>query len=75
MAEIAVLGAGLGGTLATYELLSIMDPSDRLTAIGQGRAYHFVPSNPWVAVGWRRRGEIEVDLGDVMSRKRIDHLP
>ena len=51
MSEIVVLGAGLGGTLVTYELLAQLRPEDRLTLIGQDARYHFVPSNPWVAVG------------------------
>lgn len=71
MADIVVLGAGLGGTIMAYELLPMIGPSDRLAVIGQDSKYHFVPSNPWVAVGWRDREEIEIDLKDVMARKRI----
>lgn len=74
MAEIVVLGAGLGGTLMAYELVPQLRPEDRLTVIGQGPAYHFVPSNPWVAVGWRQRPDIEVDLGAVMAKKHIRFL-
>jgi sulfide:quinone oxidoreductase len=75
MADIVVLGAGLGGTLMAYELSTAMRPGDRLTLIGQGPRYHFVPSNPWVAVGWRERSDIEIDLNEVMARKRINYLP
>ena len=39
--------------------------------ISQGPVYHFVPSNPWVAIGWRKRGDIEIDLADIMKRKGI----
>ncbi len=74
MADIVVLGAGLGGTLMAYELLGVVGPSDRLTVIGQGPRYHFVPSNPWVAIGWREREEVEIDLTEVMARKRINYL-
>jgi sulfide:quinone oxidoreductase len=74
MANIVVLGAGLGGTLMAYELLPMLGPGDRLTVIGQGPTYHFVPSNPWVAVGWRERDEVEIDLTEVMARKRIRYL-
>lgn len=74
MAHVAVLGAGLGGTLMAYELLPQLGQNDRLTVIGQGPAYHFVPSNPWVAVGWRERDEIEINIADVMARKRIRYL-
>jgi len=74
MAEIVVLGAGLGGTLMAYELADQLRPEDRLTVIGQGSTYHFVPSNPWVAVGWRGRDDIEIDLSKVMQKKRIRFL-
>ena len=75
MADIVVTGAGLGGTLAAYELVPILGPGDRLCVIGQGATYHFVPSNPWVAVGWRKRADVEVDLAGVMARKRITYVP
>jgi sulfide:quinone oxidoreductase len=74
MAEVVVLGAGLSGTLMAYELLPKLRKEDRLTVIGQGPRYHFVPSNPWVAVGWRDKQDIEIDLVDVMRRKGIRHL-
>jgi sulfide:quinone oxidoreductase len=75
MADVVVLGAGLGGTLVAFELAPQLRASDTLTLIGQSNRYHFVPSNPWVAVGWRDRPDIEVDLEKVMQRKRIRLLP
>jgi sulfide:quinone oxidoreductase len=33
-----------------------------------------VPSNPWVAVGWRQRTDIEADLSGIMRRKGIRYL-
>jgi sulfide:quinone oxidoreductase len=74
MAELVILGAGLSGTLMAYEVAPTLRPGDRLTVISQGPRYHFVPSNPWVAVGWRERRDIEVDLGQVMQRKGIRFL-
>jgi sulfide:quinone oxidoreductase len=74
MAEVLVLGAGLSGTIMAYELVPQLRREDRLTVIGQGPRYHFVPSNPWVAIGWRQRADIEVDLPDVMKRKGIRYL-
>jgi sulfide:quinone oxidoreductase len=71
MADIVVLGAGLGGTIMAYELLPTLRPDDTLTIIGQDARYHFVPSNPWVAVGWRKREDVEIDLKPVMARKGI----
>lgn len=74
MAEVVVLGAGLSGTLMAYELIPQLRQEDRLTVVGQGSRYHFVPSNPWVAIGWREREDIEVDLEDVMRRRGIRYL-
>jgi sulfide:quinone oxidoreductase len=71
MAEVIVIGAGLSGTLMAYELLPQLRKDDRLTVVSQGPVYHFVPSNPWVAIGWRKRSDIEIDLVDVMKRKGI----
>ncbi|BAM90285.1 sulfide-quinone reductase [Bradyrhizobium oligotrophicum S58] len=71
MADVVVIGAGLSGSLMAYEMLPQLRKEDRVTVISQGSSYHFVPSNPWVAVGWRKRDEIEIDLVDVMQRKGI----
>jgi sulfide:quinone oxidoreductase len=71
MAEIVVLGAGLSGTLMAFELGGQLRPGDRVTLIGQSEAYQFVPSNPWVAIGWRKRKDIEVHLAAVTTRKNI----
>ena len=71
MSEVVVIGAGLSGTLMAYELLPQLRKGDRLTVVSQGPVYHFVPSNPWVAIGWRKRGDIEIDLAEIMRRKGI----
>ncbi|MCX5494457.1 FAD-dependent oxidoreductase [Kaistia dalseonensis] len=74
MADIVVLGAGLGGTIMAYELIDQLGPDDRLTLIGQEARFHFVPSNPWVAIGWREREQIEIDLAPVLARRNVRFL-
>jgi sulfide:quinone oxidoreductase len=75
MAHIVVLGAGLGGVIMAYEMKDQMRPEDRLTVVNRGTSYSFVPSNPWVAVGWRERDDIEVDLEPVFARRKIAFKP
>jgi len=75
MSHIVVLGAGLGGTIMAYEMKEKLRPQDRLTVVNQGGTYSFVPSNPWVAVGWRKRDDIAVDLGPVFARRGIGFRP
>jgi sulfide:quinone oxidoreductase len=74
MAEIVILGAGLGGTLMAYEMSEQLRKDDHITVVGNSSIYQFYPSNPWVAVGWRQRKEIEVDLTKIMERKKISFI-
>lgn len=72
MAHVVVMGAGLGGSIMAYELREQLRPEDKITVVTKEPKYHFVPSNPWIAVGWREREDITVDLAPVMARKGID---
>jgi len=74
MANIVVIGAGLSGVLMAYELVPQAGRDDTVILIGQGDTYHFVPSNPWVAVGWRDRSDIEIKLPEIMQRKGIEYI-
>lgn len=71
MAHIVVLGAGLGGSIMAYELRDQVRPEDQITVITKDPTYHFVPSNPWIAVGWRKRDDITIDLAPTMAKKGI----
>ena len=62
MAHVVVLGAGLGGAIMAYELKEQLRKEDTVTVVTKDPKYHFVPSNPWIAVGWRKRDDITVDL-------------
>lgn len=75
MAHVVVLGAGLGGAIMAYELRDQLRKEDRITVVTKDPQYHFVPSNPWIAVGWRDREEISIDLAPTMARKDIDFIP
>ncbi len=71
MPKIVVLGAGLGGVVAAYEIRETLKKSADIMVVSKGPIFHFTPSNPWVAVGWRRRDAIEVDLPAAMARRGI----
>jgi sulfide:quinone oxidoreductase len=75
MAHIVVLGAGLGGSIMAYELADQIGKGDKITVVTKDPKYHFVPSNPWIAVGWRERADISVDLSATMAKKGIDFVP
>ncbi|MCX8115794.1 MAG: NAD(P)/FAD-dependent oxidoreductase [Burkholderiaceae bacterium] len=71
MAHIVVMGAGLGGLPMAYEMKELLGKDDRITVVGLGDTYHFVPSNPWVAVHWRKRKDIEFPIAPYLAKKGI----
>jgi sulfide:quinone oxidoreductase len=75
MAHIVVLGAGLGGMPMAFEMRELARREDKVTVVSNSPRFHFVPSNPWVAVNWRTRQDIELDLGAALKRKGIDFVP
>jgi sulfide:quinone oxidoreductase len=72
---IAILGAGLGGSIAAFEIKQVVGARAQVTVINQGGSFYFVPSNPWVAVRWRDRAAIEVKLAPVMAKRGIAFSP
>lgn len=75
MAHVVVLGAGLGGTIMAYELRDALGADHRVSVVNKGTKFSFVPSNPWIAVGWRDREDVEVDLTEVFARRDIAFFP
>ena len=73
--HVVILGAGLGGTVAAFEIKDALGYAADVTVVNQGSTFHFVPSNPWVAVRWRKRDAIEVQLEPVYRKRDIRLLP
>jgi len=74
MAHIVVLGAGTGGMPAAYEMKAAVGKKHEVTVINEKEDFQFVPSNPWVAVGWRERKEISIPLEKYLKKKNINFI-
>ena len=74
MAHIVIIGAGLGGMTMAYDMRHHARKEDKITVVSNNPKFHFVPSNPWVAVNWRKREEIELDAGTYLNRRNIDFI-
>jgi sulfide:quinone oxidoreductase len=59
---------------AAYELRERLDRAHRITVINAVDYFQFVPSNPWVAVGWRDREAITLPIRPALQRKGIDFI-
>lgn len=71
MAHIVIMGAGIGGVPAAYELRELLAKEHRITVVNTTDYFQFVPSNPWLAVGWREREQITLPIAPYLERKGI----
>ena len=74
MAHVVVLGAGTGGMPAAYELKAKLGSTHRVTVVNASESFQFVPSNPWVGVGWRKRADITFPIGPALKNKDIEFI-
>jgi len=72
MADIVIIGAGLGGMPMAFEMRELAGKDDRVIVVSDKDYFHFVPSNPWVAVDWRKRQDIVIDLKQPLQKKNIE---
>ena len=75
MAKIIIMGAGLGGMPAAYDMRELLPPEHQITVVSAVDYFQFVPSNPWVAVGWRKRDDIVLKIAPLLERKGIAFVP
>ncbi|MAF99901.1 MAG: pyridine nucleotide-disulfide oxidoreductase [Acidiferrobacteraceae bacterium] len=71
MAHTVIIGAGTGGLPAAYDIKKSMGRGHEVTVISNTPLFNFVPSNPWVAVGWRDRQDVTFELEKYLARKNI----
>jgi sulfide:quinone oxidoreductase len=71
MSHVVVLGAGIGGMPAAYELRKRLGRMHEVTLVGASEHFQFTPSNPWVAVGWRKPDQVTVAIRPHVEKKGI----
>ncbi len=74
MAHIVIMGAGIGGMPAAYEMREQLGPEHQITVVSAVDYFQFTPSNPWVAVGWRDRDAITLKIAPLLEKKNINFI-
>lgn len=75
MAHIVIMGAGIGGVAAAIEVREGLGKQHQVTVVSNLENFQFTPSNPWLAVQWRKPDELKVPLAPVFKRKNIGFIP
>lgn len=75
MRRIIVMGAGIAGMSAAYELRDKLPSDTEIIVFGDGPKFSFTPSNPWLAVGWREADQITLNAGEHLEKKSIRFVP
>ena len=71
MAHVVILGAGTGGMPCAYEMREALSREHQVTVINASEKFQFVPSNPWLAVGWRKPDDISFPIRPYLEKKNI----
>ncbi len=74
MAKIAVIGGSFGGLTAAFELKRLLGKKAEVTVISAMDKFVFVPSLPWVSMGWRKAEDISLPLKGMLKRKGISFI-
>ncbi|PCI37799.1 MAG: pyridine nucleotide-disulfide oxidoreductase [Rhodospirillaceae bacterium] len=74
MAHIVVLGSGIGGVPMALETKQLLKNGEEITVISNTETFQFVPSNPWLMVGWRKTKDIVIDLPPIFKKKKINFI-
>lgn len=71
MSTIVILGGGIGGISAAFELKDALGDKHDIVLVSDQDNFEFTPSNPWVAVKWRKPEAIRLDLRELMPKHGI----
>ncbi|MEI7866573.1 MAG: FAD/NAD(P)-binding oxidoreductase [Candidatus Methylumidiphilus sp.] len=74
MAKIVIIGAGIGGIPMAFEMKESARKEDEIVVVADTPTFHFVPSNPWVAVNWRKPSDLKIELVPVFKKKKITFI-
>jgi sulfide:quinone oxidoreductase len=71
VSHVVVIGAGTGGVPAAYEIKALLGKKHDVTLVNATSRFQFVPSNPWIAVGWRTADDVSLELAKHLGKKGV----
>lgn len=74
VAKIIVLGGSFGGLTAALELKRLLGAKAEITLMSDDDRFVFMPSLPWLIMGWRRAEEITLKVSAILKPKGINFI-
>lgn len=74
MAKIVVLGGSFGGLTAALEVKRLLGGVAEVTVVSDDDRFVFLPSLPWLIMGWRRPEQISLKVSDILRPKGISFV-
>lgn len=74
MAKIVVLGSSFGGLTAAFELKRLLGKDSDVTVVSDDDRFVFLPSLPWLIMGWRRPDDITLSVSSILRPKGIQFV-
>lgn len=71
MVRIVIVGGSFGGLTTALQLKRKLKKRHRITVISADDQFVFIPSLPWLALGWRNPRDITIDLKDYLPARDI----
>ena len=71
MVKIVVLGGSFGGLTAALELKRLLGLKAEVTVVSEENRFIFLPSLPWLIMGWRRPADITLQVADILAPRGI----
>ncbi len=74
MTRIVVLGGSFGGLTAALELRRLLGKEADVTVISDDDKFTFMPSLPWLIMGWRAPEDITLGVDGILRPKGISFI-
>jgi sulfide:quinone oxidoreductase len=71
MSKIVVLGGSFGGLTAAFELKRLLGKKADVTVVSDDERFVFLPSLPWLIMGWRKPEDITLKVSEILNPKGI----
>ena len=74
MSRIVVLGGSFGGLTAAFELKRLLGKKADVTVVSDDDRFVFLPSLPWLIMGWRKPEDITLKVSEILKPKGIEFV-